>query len=296
MNLRDLRYLVALADAKHFGKAAAACHVSQPTLSAQIKKLEGYLGVALIERQPRRVVLTEIGHELVERARRVLREADEIIHLARDFRDPLSGNLAVALIPTAGPYLLPLIAKKLRKQLPTLHLMLHEYQTAILIDKLRKGEIDVGILALPITADGIDSRELYREDFVVALPPQHKLAKKIGIKLSDLAGEQLLLLEDGHCLRDQALEVCHRIDVSENQDYRATSLETLRQMVAAGWGVTLLPKLATSGPFASGQAVIIKALPQPAPHRVIGAVWRKSSARLQAIAAVCDVISEAMTP
>ena len=294
MNLRDLRYLVALADAKHFGKAAAACHVSQPTLSAQIKKLEGYLGVELIERQPRRVVLTEIGHELVERARRVLRESDEIIHLARDFRDPLAGNLSIAFIPTAGPYLLPLIAKKLRKQLPKLHLMLHEYQTAVLIDKLRKGDIDMGILALPATADGIVSRELYREDFVVALPPQHELTKKPNVKLSDLAGEQLLLLEDGHCLRDQALEVCHRINVSENQDYRATSLETLRQMVAAGWGVTLLPKLATSGPFASGHGVSIKTLPKPAPHRVIGAIWRKSSTRLQAIGAVCTVISEAM--
>jgi LysR family hydrogen peroxide-inducible transcriptional activator len=294
MNLRDLRYLVALADAKHFGKAAAACHVSQPTLSAQIKKLEGYLGVELIERQPRRVVLTEIGHELVERARRVLRESDEIVHLARDFRDPLAGNLSVAFIPTVGPYLLPLIAKKLRKQLPTLHLMLHEHQTAILVDKLRKGDIDMGVLALPVTADGIDSRELYREDFVVALPPQHELAKKTSVKLSDLAGEQLLLLEDGHCLRDQALEVCHRINVSENQDYRATSLETLRQMVAAGWGVTLLPKLATSGPFASGKGVVVKTLPKPAPHRVVGAVWRKSSTRLQAIAAVCEVISAAM--
>jgi LysR family hydrogen peroxide-inducible transcriptional activator len=295
MNLRDLRYLVALADAKHFGKAAAACHVSQPTLSAQIKKLEGYLGVELIERQPRRIVLTEIGHELVERARRVLHESDEIIHLARDFRDPLAGNLSLALIPTAGPYLLPLIAKQLRRELPKLRLMLHEYQTAVLLDKLRKGDIDMGILALPITADGIDSRELYREDFVVALPPQHKLAKKPNVKLSDLAGEQLLLLEDGHCLRDQALEVCHRIDVGENQDYRATSLETLRQMVAAGWGLTLLPKLATTGPFASGQGVTIKTLPKPTPHRVLGAVWRKSSARLKAIDAVCSVISDVMT-
>jgi LysR family hydrogen peroxide-inducible transcriptional activator len=292
MNLRDLRYLVALADAKHFGKAATACHVSQPTLSAQIKKLEGYLGVELIERQPRGVVLTEVGHELVERARRVLRESDEIIHLARDFRDPLAGNLAIAMIPTVGPYLLPLVARKLRKQLPKLRLMLYEYQTAALLEKLRNGDIDMGILALPITTEGIDSRELYSEDFVVALPLQHALAKKTNVKLSDLAGEPMLLLEDGHCLRDQALEVCSRIDVSENQDYRATSLETLRQMVAAGWGVTLLPKLATSGPFATGQGVAIKTLPKPTPHRVLGAVWRKSSTRIKAISAVSDVIAE----
>jgi len=292
MNLRDLRYLVALADQKHFGKAAAACHVSQPTLSAQIKKLEDYLGVKLLERQPRAVVLTEVGHELVERARRVLRESDEIIHLARDFRDPLAGNLSVALIPTIAPYLLPLVAKKLRKQLPKLRLMLYEYQTTTLLAKLRNGDIDVGILALPSAVDGIESRELYREDFVVALPQHHELAHKATVKITDLAGEQLLLLEDGHCLRDQALEVCSRIDVSENQDYRATSLETLRQMVAAGWGVTLLPKLAASGPFATGQGVTIKPLPKPTPHRIVGAVWRKSSTRLQAIRAVCDVITE----
>jgi LysR family hydrogen peroxide-inducible transcriptional activator len=294
MNLRDLRYLVALADMKHFGKAAAACHVSQPTLSAQIKKLEGYLGVELIERQPRGVVLTEVGHELVERARRVLRESDEIIHLARDFRDPLAGNLAMALIPTIGPYLLPLVAKKLRKQLPKLHLMLYEYQTAVLLEKLRKGEIDMGILALPVMVDGIESRELYREDFVVALPPQHDLARKAAVKVSDLAGEQLLLLDDGHCLRDQALEVCSRSNVHENQDYRATSLETLRQMVAAGLGVTLLPKLATTGPFASGHGVSVNPVPKPSPHRIVGAVWRKTSTRAQAIRAVCDVISESV--
>jgi LysR family hydrogen peroxide-inducible transcriptional activator len=168
--------------------------------------------------------------------------------------------------------------------------MLYEYQTATMLEKLRNGDIDMGILALPNTAEGLDSRELYREDFVVALPPQHPLAHKSTLKLGDLAGEELLLLEDGHCLRDQALEVCSRIDVSENQDYRATSLETLRQMVATGWGVTLLPKLAASGPFAAGHGVTIKPLPKPAPHRVVGAIWRKSSTRTQAIRAVSDII------
>jgi LysR family hydrogen peroxide-inducible transcriptional activator len=293
MNLRDLKYLVALADAKHFGKAAAACHVSQPTLSAQIKKLEGYLGVKLIERRPRDVVLTEVGQELVERARRVLRDSDEIIHLARDFRDPLAGNLAIAFIPTIGPYLLPLIAKKLRKQLPKLRLMLYEYQTAALLERLRKGEIDMGVCALPIAGDGIESRELFREDFVAALPPQHELTRKASLKVGDLSGESLLLLEDGHCLRDQALDVCKRVDISENQDYRATSLETLRQMVAAGWGVTLLPKLATSGPFAAGQGITVKPFASPTPHRIVGAVWRKSSTRVQGIQAVCGVIANA---
>ncbi|HTE41970.1 MAG TPA: LysR substrate-binding domain-containing protein [Steroidobacteraceae bacterium] len=294
MNLRDLRYLVALADAKHFGKAAAACHVSQPTLSAQIKKLEDYLGVKLLERHSRGMTLTEVGQELVERARGVLRDADEIVNLARDFRDPLAGKLCVALIPTVGPYLLPLVAKRLRNQLPRLRLMLYEYRTEPLLARLQSGDIDVGIIAVPAGADGTIERELYREDFMVALPPQHALAHKASVKISELSGEPLLLLEDGHCLRDQALEVCSRIDVNENQDYRATSLETLRQMVAAGWGATLLPKLATTGPFAADQGALIKPIAKPVPHRVVGAIWRKSSTRTVAIKAVCDVIAEAV--
>ena len=292
MNIRDLRYLVALADKKHFGQAAAACHVSQPTLSAQIKKLEDYLGVKLMERKPRTVTLTQIGAEVVDRARTVLRECDEMLHLARDFRDPLAGNLAVALIPTIGPYLLPLVAKKIRKQAPKLHLLLYEYRTATLLEKLRAGDVDIGIVALPVDAEGLETRPLYREDFVLALPPQHELAHKSHIKLGDLSGDSLLLLEDGHCLRDQALEVCSRAGVNENQDYRATSLETLRQMVAAGWGITLLPKLAASGAFASGQGITIKQLTKPTPHRVVGAVWRKSSTRVAAIRAVSDVIAD----
>lgn len=291
MNLRDLKYLVAVADARHFGRAAAACHVSQPTLSAQIKKLEKYLGVELIERKPRGVELTEVGHELVERARRVIKDSDEIVHLARDLRDPLAGNLSVAFIPTVGPYLLPLFAKKARKQLPKLRLMLYEYQTAPLLERLRKGDIDMGICALPVAENWVESRELYREDFVAAVPPQHELAHKSSVKVSDLSGESLLLLEDGHCLRDQALDVCSRIDVNENEDFRATSLETLRHMVAAGWGVTLLPKLAASGPFTTGQGLVVKPFAKPAPHRVIGAVWRKSSTRTKAIQALSSVIA-----
>ncbi|MBC7983697.1 MAG: LysR family transcriptional regulator [Candidatus Obscuribacterales bacterium] len=290
MNLRDLRYLVAVADTRHFGKAAERCHVSQPTLSAQIKKLEGYLGVELIERNPRGVVLTEVGAELVTRARRVLRDSDEIVNLARDFRDPLAGKLAMASIPTIGPYLLPVVARKLRKQLPHLQLMLYEYQTDALLRRLRDGEIDLGILALPVDLEGLEVKELYREDFVMALPANHELAKKPSVKLSDLSGEDLLLLEDGHCLRDQALEACSRVDVNENQDYRATSLETLRQMVASGWGVTLLPKFATSGPFAAGAGIVVKAFPRPAPHRLVGAVWRKSSTRILAIKAICEIV------
>ena len=294
MNLRDLRYLVAVADTKHFGKAAELCHVSQPTLSAQIKKLESYLGVELIERQPRRVALTDIGARLVGHARRVLQETDELISIAKDNRDPLAGKLRIALIPTIGPYLLPLVARKLRKQLPRLQLMLYEHRTEELLEKLRNGAIDVGILALPVDLEGLQADELYTEDFMAALPNDHPLAKKTHVKVGELAGESLLLLEDGHCLRAQALEVCSRIDVREDQDYRATSLETLRQMVAAGLGVTLLPKLAASGPFSHTSGLAIKPFANPAPHRLVGAVWRKSTTRAAAIDAVCGVIRSQM--
>ncbi|HEY8540279.1 MAG TPA: LysR substrate-binding domain-containing protein [Steroidobacteraceae bacterium] len=294
MNLRDLRYFVALAETKHFGKAAERSYVSQPTLSAQIKKLENYLGVQLIERHPRRVTLTETGQKILPLARRILQESDEIIAIARNEHDPLSGKLKVALIPTIGPYLLPLVARKLRKQLPKLKLMLYEYQTQPLLEKLRNGEIDLGIIALPVALDGLEAAELYEENFTVAVPNGHPLAKRSSLRLDDLSGETLLLLEDGHCLRDQALEVCSRVDVKEADEYRATSLETLRQMVAAGLGVTLLPELATRGPFGSGQGLTVKPFAKPVPTRTVGAVWRKSSSRIEAIRAVCDVIRTTM--
>ncbi len=294
MNLRDLRYFVALADTRHFGKAAERSFVSQPTLSAQIKKLENYLGVQLIERQPRKVTLTETGMKILPIARRILEDSEQIVSLARHEHDPLSGKLKVALIPTIGPYLLPLITRKLRKQLPRLKLMLYEYQTQPLLDRLRDGEIELGILALPVPHEGLETRALYDEPFTVAVPNQHPLAKRSNLKVDDLTGENLLLLEDGHCLRDQALDVCSKIDVKETEDYRATSLETLRQMVAAGLGITLLPELATRGPFGSGHGIAVKSFARPVPSRTVGAVWRKSSARSQAIDAVCEVIRSTM--
>jgi LysR family transcriptional regulator, hydrogen peroxide-inducible genes activator len=294
MNLRDLRYFVAVADTRHFGKAAERSFVSQPTLSAQIKKLETYLGVQLIERQPRKVTLTEMGARILPLARSILQESDEIVSLARNDHDPLSGKLKVALIPTIGPYLLPLVARRLRKQLPRLKVMLYEYQTQPLLEKLRAGDIDLGILALPVPLDGLEARPLYDEDFTLAVPSNNPLAKRSNVKIDDLSGETLLLLEDGHCLRDQALDVCSRIDVKESEDYRATSLETLRQMVAAGLGITLLPKLATRGPFGSGQGLTVKEFSRPVPSRSIGAIWRKSTARTDAIKAVCDAIHSSM--
>jgi LysR family hydrogen peroxide-inducible transcriptional activator len=292
LKLKDLRYLVAVADQRHFGRAAARCFVSQPTLSAQLKKLEDSLGVQLIERAPNNVCLTEAGEAIVARARRILEASDEMVTLARSQRDPLAGRLRVALLPTIGPYLLPRVAPAMRKALPRLELRLYEYQTAAMLAKLHAGEIDVGILALPVEVDGLESRELYREVFMVALPEHHPLAARERVRLADLKGEQLLLLEEGHCLRDQALEVCSRVGVTDQQDFRATSLETLRQMVATGAGVTLLPELAGRGAYRNARGVALRPFARPAPERHIGALWRKSSARRAAIDALCELIRE----
>ena len=294
MNLKDLKYLVALADTGHFGKAAERSFVSQPTLSAQLKKLEEYLGVKLVERQPKNIQLTDVGRQIVVRARRMLDEGDEIVALARSNTDPLAGKLKMALIPTIGPYLLPRVMQKIRKALPHLGLMLYEYQTEPLLKRLHDGEIDLGIIALPALQEGVESRALYEEAFTVALPNHHALAARSSIRVADLKGQTLLLLEDGHCLRDQALEVCSRVDVREAEDFRATSLETLRQMVVAGLGLTLLPELAVESPFGSQRGLTIRQFAKPVPTRTVGAVWRKSSTRAPAIAAICEVVDDVM--
>jgi LysR family hydrogen peroxide-inducible transcriptional activator len=292
LKLKDLRYLVAVADERHFGRAAAHCFVSQPTLSAQLKKLEQDLGVQLIERAPNNVTLTPAGQEIVTRARRILEASDEVVQLAHGHRDPLAGKLRVALLPTIGPYLLPRVAPALRRTLPRLELRLYEYQTAPLLEKLQAGALDVGILALPVEAPGCEARELYEEPFTVALPGRHALAARKTLRVADLKGETLLLLEDGHCLRDQALEICSRVGTKDPQDFRATSLETLRHMVATGAGVTLLPQLASRGAWGDARGVAVRPFANPAPSRHVGALWRRSTARQAAIDAVCRVIVE----
>jgi LysR family transcriptional regulator, hydrogen peroxide-inducible genes activator len=292
LKLKDLRYLVAVADQRHFGRAAARCCVSQPTLSAQLKKLEASLGVQLIERAPHNVTLTEAGVAIVARARRIIEASDEVVALAAGQRDPLAGKLRLALLPTIGPYLLPQVTRAIRRALPRLELRLYEHQTAPMLEKLHAGELDLGILALPVELAGLESRELYREAFTVALPERHPLAARATVRAADLKGETLLLLEEGHCLRAQALEVCARAGVSDAQDFRATSLETLRQMVAAGAGVTLLPELASRGAYGNARGVEVRPFAPPAPLRHIGALWRKSTARRAAIEAVTRIIAE----
>jgi LysR family transcriptional regulator, hydrogen peroxide-inducible genes activator len=291
IKLKDLRYLAAVADTRHFGRAAQRCFVSQPTLSAQLKKLEEYLGVQLIERQPNNVSLTEAGEQIVARARRILEASDEVVALARTHRDPLAGRLRLALLPTIGPYLLPRISQGIRRALPRLELNLYEYQTAPMLQRLKSGELDLGVLALPVDLEGLEARELFAEPFTVALPQRHRLARRERLQVADLEGETLLLLEEGHCLRDQALEVCSRIGAGETQDFRATSLETLRQMVATGAGITLLPELATKGAYGDARGVVVLPFSKPAPVRRVGAVWRKTTARRPAIDALCELIA-----
>ena len=290
LKLKDLRYLSTLASTRHFGRAAAACFVSQPTLSAQLRKLEAYLGVHLIERQPRHITLTEAGTAIAARAQQIIATSDEIVRLAQGWRDPLAGRLRVATLPTVGPYLLPQIMVQMRKSLPRLNLMLYEYQTGPMLEQLRAGEIDLGILALPVDLDGLGSRALYEEPFLLAVHVSHRLAARRQVRIGELGEDTLLLLEDGHCLRDQALAVCTRSRLHERADFRATSLETLRQMVSAGAGVTLLPALACRGAYGAAAGLRLLPLVKPVPTRQIGAVWRQSSARARAISAFCDLL------
>ena len=278
MNLRDLRYLVALADHKHFGRAAVASFVSQPTLSTQLKKLEEEIGMALVERSPRNVMLTEVGEAVVARARVILREADEIKAIARRAKDPESGTVRIGIFPTLGPYLLPHIVPNIVARFPKLELILVEEKTELLLKKLHDGELDAVVLALPVHDDSLHAEFLFEETFVLALNKQHRLAKAKRVKLHELADERLLLLDDGHCLRDQALEVCQMAGAGERSGFRATSLETLRHMVSANVGMTLMPALSVHAPAPPSPNVTLIPFAEPAPHRRIAMIWRKTSA------------------
>lgn len=278
MNLRDLRYFLALADHKHFGRAAAASFVSQPTLSTQIRKLEEELGVALVERAPRRVMLTPVGRDIAERARRVIAEVDQMTQIARRSQDPEAGTVRLGLFPTLGPYLLPHVVARLRKRFPRLELLLVEEKTDQILARLRDGRLDAGLLALPIHDDQLHVEPLFDEPFLLAVPQQHPLATHDTLKLADLDDQHLLLLEEGHCLRDQALAVCRLAGADERDGFRATSLETLRQMVAAGVGITLLPMLAVQPPVPPSPDIRLVPFRGQAPHREIAMVWRRSSA------------------
>ncbi len=290
MNLRDLQYLVALADHRHFGRAAAACFVSQPTLSTQIRKLEEELGVALVERAPRKVMLTPAGREMAERARRVLAEVAQMKEAARRSRDPEAGSVRLGIFPTLGPYLLPHVVAAVRERFPRLELLLVEEKTPVLLERLHEGKLDAALLALPLHDDQLHVEFLFEEPFLLAVPAHHRLAGKDALAVDDLAGERLLLLEDGHCLRDQALDVCRLAGAGEKAEFRATSLETLRQMVAANVGVTLLPALAVQPPVAASPDIAL--LPfagSDRPSRRIAMAWRRSSAMAGFLPALAEV-------
>ena len=278
MNLRALQYFVKLADLKHFSKAADACFVSQPTLSTQIKKLEEELGVQLVERAPKMIMLTPVGEEVADRARLVLSDIEQIRVVARRSSNPAEGVLRLGLFPTLAPYFLPHVVPAVRGRYPKLRLQLAEEKTEDILRMLRHGQLDAGILALPVSGEGMEIEVLFEEPFVLAVPEGHPLAGRSKVSMRDLRGAELLLLEEGHCLRDHALEVCALADAHERVDFHATSMETLRQMVAADVGITLMPLLAVKPPIAATQNVVVRRFAEPVPKRTIAMVWRNSSA------------------
>lgn len=281
MTLQELRYLVALANTGHFAKAAQACHISQSTLSTQIKKLEDYLGATLFDRSLRRIATTPVAHEIVLRARTILQEAEHIKWLAKQAQNHMESSLQLGIIPTLGPYLLPRILPAVHQAHPKLRLLLREDTTAKLLEQIAAGTMDAALLALPISDDSLHVETLFHEAFVAALSPQHVLAKQKKLRVSDLETDQLLLLEEGHCLRDQALQVCGLNSGRQSEEIRATSLETLRLMVAMGQGYTLMPALAVGEGLnkTAFHGISYRPFHPPVPERVIALVWRKRSPR-----------------
>lgn len=275
MTLQELKYLVALADQGHFGRAAEACFITQSTLSTQIKKLETFLGVTLFDRSLKRVTPTPIGREILAAARNIVEESERIRELAGHAQDPMSRTLHLGVIPTLGPYYLPHALTLAHKKHPGLRLLLREEMTPQILEHLVDGKLDAGLLALPVTDDSLRVEPLFHEPFFAALPAGHALARQAVVKVSDIMKEKLLLLDEGHCLRDQALDVCGN-GSRGREEVRATSLETLRQMVAMGLGLTLLPALSVdAGPRANRKAVAIRPFKSPPPGRTIGLAWRK---------------------
>ena len=282
MNLRDLEYLVAVDEERHFHKAAERCFVSQPTLSGQLKKLEQELGVMLVERSRRQVVMTDVGTAVAQQARKLLAEVKAIKDIVQTFDDPMAGELHAGLIPTLAPYLLPKIMPAIRKQYPKLKLWLHEYQTAVLLEKLRRAELDFLILALPVETDEFAELDLFNEPFLLAVPRDEALAQQPMISLGELSEREMLLLEEGHCLRGQALDVCFMAGATENVGFHASSLETLRHMVGEGMGITLMPELAVPEKQTRQDAIRYLPFQEPKPSRRIGMLYRKGSYREQA--------------
>ena len=277
--LRQLSHLAALAETLHFGRAAAQSHVTQSTLSASIKELEDTLQASLVDRTKRKVILTPLGTEVAERARRLLDDAEAIARLAQREAAPLSGTLRMGVIPTIGPFLLPTVLPKLRRAYPRLRLYLTEDLSARLVEQLHSGAIDVALLALPYDAGNVEERVLFDDTFKLATSKDHPLANRKGVRLDELKSEELLLLKEGHCLREHAMEACRLADPKQAAVVEATSLHTLVQMVDNGLGTTLLPQLAIDGGILRGTHISVVPFAGTQPTRKIGLIWRRGTGR-----------------
>ena len=300
MTLTELRYIVAVARERHFGRAANSCFVSQPTLSVAVKKLEEELGVALFERAAGDVTLTPIGEQIVSQAQRVLEEAQVVKQLAQQGKDPLAGTLRLGAIYTISPYLLPWLIPVLRERAPQMQVLLEENYTVRLAEMLKQGEIDVAILAEPFFESGIATQELYDEDFVVAAPKGHPWEVQDEIDAAQLSDENVLLLSPGNCFRDQVLQSCPDLNReslppgSLQRTLQGSSLTTIRHMVMGGIGVTVLP--ATSVNPADGQMLVIRPFVAPIPTRRIVLAWRRNFPRLAAVEAVRQAVLNSGMP
>jgi len=294
IKLRDLEYLLAIAEHRHFGKAAEACFVSQPTLSGQIIKLEQQLALTLVERQTRKVMLTPAGEQLVVEASNVLQAAQSFEASARALLDPFSGDLHIGLIPTLAPYLLPHIMTSLNEVLPNIHFYLYENKTKDLLVSLENGKLDLVILPWLDDMTQFERYDLFEEPLVMATSPSHPLSSKKNVVLADLNNQEILTLEDGHCLRDQALGYCFTAGAKENSHFKATSLETLRYMVASGMGITLLPKLSALTTVTNA-SINYLSFEEPVPMRQISLLIRPGYSRMTCIRAVMTSIKQSMT-
>jgi LysR family transcriptional regulator, hydrogen peroxide-inducible genes activator len=278
-SLQQLRFLCALAERRHFGKAAQSCAVTQSTLSGGIKELEARLGVPLFERSHRTVMLTPLGREIAANAQRLLIGAEELVGMARKAQEPLSGPLRFGVIPTIGPYVLPSLLPHIGTELPRLKLYVREDQTAVLLDRLAAGELDVLLLAIPYDLGEVELMEIMDDPIVVAMSRNHPLHRRNMVDRDDLACEQLLVMEDGHCLRSHSLQACRIVDPVRNEILQAATLRTLVQMVAAGLGITLMPQMAVASELASMCDIVIRPLTPDQPFRTLVLAWRQTSSR-----------------
>lgn len=293
ITLRQLRYLQALAQHRHFGRAAEACSVTQPALSMQVRELEKMLGVELVERRPNEVTFTDLGAEVARRAERLLAEARDLEDFARHRARLLSGRLQLGIIPSLAPYVLPRILPILHKRHPELRIDLRETQTRALVDELNHGKLDAVMLALPAGGPEIETMALFDDPFMLAVPAADPRSERLRVSASDIDSERLILLEEGHCLRDQALSYCAGARGDASMGLGATSLATVMQMVANGYGVTLVPRVAVDVEVRDHRVKLLR-FKEPAPGRTIGLAWRKTSPRKVDFVALGHVVTEAV--